>query len=61
MTEEQIKAYTTVGGIPHLDRNYTVFGEVVEGMDLIDSIAGVKTDDFDRPLDNIEMKIKLLK
>ena len=61
LTEEQIKAYTTVGGIPHLDRNYTVFGEVVEGMDLIDSIAGAKTDDFDRPLDNIEMKIKLLK
>ncbi len=61
LTKEQIEAYTTVGGIPHLDRNYTVFGEVIEGMDLIDSIAGVKTDDFDRPLDNIEMKIKLLK
>ncbi len=61
LTEEQIKAYTTVGGIPHLDRNYTVFGEVIEGMDLIDSIAGVKTDNFNRPLSNIEMKIKLIK
>lgn len=61
LTEEQIKAYTTIGGIPHLDRNYTVFGEVIEGIELIDSIAGVKTDNFNRPLSNIEMKIKLVK
>lgn len=61
LTKEQIEAYTTVGGIPHLDGNYTVFGEVIEGIDLIDSIAGVKTDDFNRPLNNIEMKVKLLK
>jgi cyclophilin family peptidyl-prolyl cis-trans isomerase len=60
-SEEQIKAYTTVGGIPHLDGNYTVFGEVIEGMDLIDSIARVENDDFDRPLKDISMKIKILK
>ncbi len=61
LNKEQIEAYTTIGGIPHLDGNYTVFGEVIEGMDLIDSIARVETDDFDRPLKDISMKIKILK
>lgn len=61
LSEEQIEAYTTVGGIPHLDGNYTVFGEVIEGMDLIDSIARVEKDEFDRPLKDISMKIKILK
>ncbi len=61
LSKEQIEAYTTVGGIPHLDGNYTVYGEVIEGMDLIDSIARVETDDFDRPLKDISMKIKVLK
>lgn len=61
LSEQQIEAYTTVGGIPHLDGNYTVFGEVIEGMDLIDSIARVEKDDFDRPLKDISMKIKILK
>lgn len=48
-TPEQIKAYTTVGGTPHLDGEYTVFGEVVEGMDIVDKIQQVKTDRSDRP------------
>ncbi|MFA9371704.1 MAG: peptidylprolyl isomerase [Labilibaculum antarcticum] len=61
LSKQQIEAYTTVGGIPHLDGNYTVFGEVIEGMDLIDSIARVEKDDFDRPLKDISMKIKILK
>ncbi|MDM8160347.1 peptidylprolyl isomerase [Labilibaculum sp. K2S] len=61
LSKEQIEAYTTVGGIPHLDGNYTVFGEVIEGMDLIDSIACVEKDNFDRPLKDISMKIKILK
>ena len=61
LSKEQIEAYTTVGGIPHLDGNYTVFGEVIDGMDLIDSIAGVEKDNFDRPLKDISMKIKILK
>ncbi len=58
---EQIKAYTTVGGIPHLDGNYTVFGEVIEGENLIDSIAKVKRDANDRPLEDIKMTVKVLK
>ena len=55
----QRKIYTTIGGTPHLDGNYTVFGEVIEGMNVIDSIAAQKTDKNDRPLTDIKMKIKL--
>ncbi len=57
----QIKAYTSLGGIPHLDGDYTVFGEVIEGIGLIDSIAKQKRDQFDRPFDDVEMTIKLVK
>jgi cyclophilin family peptidyl-prolyl cis-trans isomerase len=57
--------YRTVGGTPQLDQNYTVFGEVVEGLDVIDRIAGVKTSmgaDHDRPLtDTRILKMKLVK
>jgi len=60
LNNEQIKAYTTVGGIPHLDGGYTVFGEVIEGIELIDSIAKVKKDEFDRPLEDVSMKINIL-
>ena len=60
-TQEQIDAYTTVGGIPHLDGEYTVFGEVVEGMDVIDKIAGVKTDYQDVPVEPVTMTIEILK
>lgn len=58
-TPEQREIYTTVGGYPSLDGEYTVFGEVVDGMDVVDKIAGVETDQYDRPLKNIEMKVKL--
>jgi len=47
------KVYKTIGGAPHLDQNYTVFGEVVKGMDIVDSIAGATTDSADKPLKDI--------
>ena len=59
-TKEQKKIYSTIGGTPHLDNGYTVFGEVIEGLEIIDKIAGVKTDKRDRPLQNIRMTIKLV-
>lgn len=52
-TPEQQQAYTTLGGAPHLDGEYTVFGEVVEGMDVVDKIQRVKTDRNDRPEENV--------
>ncbi len=54
-TQEQRKAYTTVGGAPHLDGNYTVFGEVVEGLDIVDKIAAVKVDGNSRPLEDVRI------
>lgn len=54
-TPEQIQDYTTIGGTPHLDGEYTVFGEVVEGMDIIDSIQNVETDRSDRPKEDIRI------
>lgn len=60
MSEEQKKAYTTVGGSPWLDQNYTVFGEVVEGIDVIDKIAAVKTAPGDRPVQDVRMKMKIV-
>jgi len=61
LTPEQRKIYTTIGGTPHLDGNYTVFGEVIEGLNVIDSIAAVKTGKNDRPLVDVKMKIRLVK
>ncbi len=60
-TPEQRKIYTTIGGYPSLDGDYTVFGEVVEGMDVVDKIASEETDKNDRPLKDIKMKMKMLK
>ncbi|WP_195591112.1 peptidylprolyl isomerase [Bacteroides finegoldii] len=54
-TPEQIEAYTTVGGTPHLDGEYTVFGEIVEGMDVVDKIQQVKTDRSDRPEEDVKI------
>jgi peptidylprolyl isomerase len=55
-TEEQRQAYTTVGGTPHLDGEYTIFGEVIEGMDVVDKIQQVSTNGSDRPDDDIVIK-----
>lgn len=55
LTPEMAEVYKTVGGTPHLDGQYTVFGEVVEGMDIIEKIQQVKTDKNDRPLEDIRI------
>jgi cyclophilin family peptidyl-prolyl cis-trans isomerase len=60
-SDEQRKIYTTVGGTPHLDGSYTVFGEVIEGMDVVDKIAAVPVDRFARPLTDVRMKISIIK
>ncbi len=53
ITPEQVKIYSAIGGMPHLDNNYTVFGEVVEGMDIVEAISKVRTDRRNRPVDDI--------
>ncbi len=54
-TEEQREKYTTLGGTPHLDDAYTVFGQVTSGLEVIDSIAASQTDDRDRPVEDISI------
>lgn len=58
---EQVEAYTKLGGTPHLDGTYTVFGEIIEGVEVIDKIAAAKTDNRNRPLEDIRMKVTLIK
>ena len=53
LTPEQREAYKTIGGVPFLDNEYTVYGEVVEGLDVVDAIQNVKTNRQDRPLENV--------
>jgi peptidylprolyl isomerase len=60
-SKEQRLAYTTIGGAPHLDGDYTVFGQVMEGMEVIDKIMSTKRDQHDRPLNDIRMKIVVIK
>ena len=59
-TNKQIETYTTVGGTPHLDGGYTVFGEIIDGFEVIDKIASVKTDQANKPLENVSMSIKII-
>ena len=60
LTEEQMKIYSTIGGTPHLDGQYTVFGEVEEGLDVVDMIQTTATGRGDRPVDDLEMKISVV-
>jgi len=55
LTHEQRQVYKTIGGTPHLDGQYTVFGEVVEGMSTVEDIEFVKTDNTDRPLQDVRI------
>ncbi|SEQ80122.1 peptidylprolyl isomerase [Pedobacter rhizosphaerae] len=57
----QRKVYTTIGGTPHLDRNYTVYGEIVEGLALVDLVSVVETNKNDRPKTDVSMEITILK
>ena len=60
-SKQQLTDYTTIGGTPHLDGEYTVFGEVTEGLDVIEKISKVAVGKNDRPLENVKiMKAKLL-
>ena len=61
-TKEQRDTYTEVGGVPHLDAQYTVFGEVTEGLNVVDAIAGVEKNKNDRPIEDIKiLKVTVIK
>ncbi len=60
--EEQRSAYKSIGGTPRLDGSYTVFGEVTEGLDIIDKIAAVQTDNSDKPVNDVKIiKVRIVK
>jgi cyclophilin family peptidyl-prolyl cis-trans isomerase len=59
--EAHREVYRTLGGTPHLDQNYTVFGEVIQGLEVIDSIAAVKTNSLDRPLIDVRIQTVTVK
>lgn len=60
LSEAQKTAYSTIGGTPHLDGQYTVFGEVIEGLDIVEKIQSVKTRPGDRPAEDIKMTMTVL-
>ena len=59
-SKEQSEAYKSVGGTPHLDGEYTVFGEVIQGLDVIDKIAAVQTEQPNKPVKDVNMTIEIL-
>lgn len=59
-TPKERRAYKSIGGTPFLDGRYTVFGYIIKGEDVLDKIAAVKTDDKDRPLTDIPMKVRII-
>lgn len=60
LSDEQLKVYSTIGGTPHLDGQYTVFGEVEEGLDVVEMIQNSPTGRGDRPVDDIEMRMSII-
>ena len=56
----QKEIYERIGGTPFLDQNYTVFGEVISGLNVVDKIAAAQIKAADRPLNNVRMKMRLL-
>src|SRR5690606_9349533 len=60
LSDQQREVYSTIGGTPHLDGNYTVFGELIEGVEFVDKIAAVETDDRDRPMEDQRFFFKVL-
>ena len=60
--ESHREVYKRIGGAPHLDQNYTVFGEVIKGMNIVDSIASVETDRKDKPIDDVRIiSVRMIK
>jgi len=59
-SEDQRLAYTTIGGAPELENEYTVFGEIITGIEVIDKIASLKTDENDRPYTDVKITVKIL-
>lgn len=57
-SKEQIEAYTTIGGTPHLDGSYTVFGEIVSGFNVLEKISDTETDNMDRPINDVVFSIR---
>lgn len=60
-SDEQRNIYTTIGGVPALDNEYTVFGEVIKGFAVLETIAALKTDKNDRPFKDAKMTLRVLK
>ena len=60
-TPEQIEAYVTLGGTPHLDMLHTVFGRVVSGLDVVEAISLVPTDERNRPLEDVSMTMRIIR
>jgi len=60
LTDKQLKQYSTIGGTPHLDGQYTVFGEVEEGLEIVEMIQATATGRADRPVDDIEMRMTVI-
>jgi peptidyl-prolyl cis-trans isomerase B (cyclophilin B) len=60
-TDEQVHTYSTVGGVPHLDGTYTIFGQMTEGFDVLDAISVVPIDKMNRPVEDIAIQVMIVK